>query len=176
MNKNSFPITEFKKISASFQKIYWKEISKKELLYLPRKISWNYSKIVTRSETILKIKKMLVQPFIAQWPEIIWFLKSFEQFTWIVKGQYNFWNRMFSNLLRNIEKNIGDLEIYRKSLKKLLLVKLCFDSSLNTQSCIRRPLCSTLKFENLSISLFKIHNCFLKIFFFLILTSFYATF
>ena len=32
------------------------------------------------------------------------------------------------------------------------------DPSLNTQSCIRRPLCSTLKFENLSISLFTIHN------------------
>ena len=31
-------------------------------------------------------------------------------------------------------------------------------SSLNTQSCIRRPLCSTLKSENLSKSLSKIHN------------------
>ena len=35
--------------------------------------------------------------------------------------------------------------------------------SLNTQSCIRRPLCSTLKFENLSISLFIIR--FLRFFF-----------
>ena len=36
--------------------------------------------------------------------------------------------------------------------------------SLNTQSCIRRPLCSTLKFENLSISLLKFITKFLVIF------------
>ena len=37
--------------------------------------------------------------------------------------------------------------------KQCCLPVLTRNPSLNTQSCIRRPLCSTLKFENLSISL-----------------------
>ena len=51
--------------------------------------------------------------------------------------------------------------------------------SLNTQSCIRRPLCSTLNFENLRSpkkKRFKIHYYFFKNFSKKNLTSFYATF
>ena len=46
-------------------------------------------------------------------------------------------------------------------------------TSLNSQSCIRRPLCSTLKFENLNISLFKIHDYFFMISFLFLITSCY---
>ena len=51
--------------------------------------------------------------------------------------------------------------------------------SLNTQSCNRRPLCSTFRFENLRSpkkNRFKIHNYFLKKKFKIFLTSFYTTF
>ena len=43
------------------------------------------------------------------------------------------------------------LELFNR---KNVYVNLWNTPSLNIQSCIRRPLCSTLKFENLSISLF----------------------
>ena len=48
--------------------------------------------------------------------------------------------------------------------------------SLNTQSCNSRPLCSTLKLENLSIKLFKIHKQISKIFFWFFITLPYVTF
>ena len=41
-------------------------------------------------------------------------------------------------------------------------IKMHFNPSLNTQSCNRRPLCSTFRFENLSISPKK--NCFFNFF------------
>ena len=39
-----------------------------------------------------------------------------------------------------------------KGRSQTRLTRFCQRPSLNTQSCIRRPLCSTFRFENLSIS------------------------
>ena len=55
-----------------------------------------------------------------------------------------------------LEKFHMDYLMYYSSKKQFC--KLLVMSSLNTQSCIRRPLCSTLKFDDLSISLGVVHE------------------